>query len=161
MFNQCETVLQIWNKNKVKYDKKDKKWVLEKPSQFIFVGARSSVVLYWRKFSRQYSTTLDIAPTNINCEGFSSTHFYLSIFFIILYLFYRIYIYSTVSHWLYLRSYVKELRINFNIIPFIFANNIVIICTTVKRTLSPFIPFLCIRHPPDDGRSGQPKHVVV
>ena len=40
-------------------------------------------------------------------------------------------------------------------------NNIVLLCTTVNTGLSPFIFFLCIWLLPDDGCSGQPKHVVV
>ena len=61
-------------------------------------------------------TTLDIAPKNINCEGFSSTHFYLLIFLPYFTLFLS-HIFNTFS---YLRSYVTQLCINFNIIPFLF-----------------------------------------
>jgi len=42
-----------------------------------------------------------------------------------------------------------------------FRNNIVIICTAVKKGLSPSIFPLYTRHLPDDGRSGQLKHIVV
>ena len=67
---------------------------------------------------------------------------------------------NTVSHWLYLRSYVIQLCIHCNLIIPLVEYYCYILYHCKDRRLSLY-SLLCIRQPPDDGRSGQPKHVAV
>ena len=105
-------------------------------------------------------TALDIALTN-RLRRLFNTHFISLSLFRILPCFCLIYT-TTVSHWLYLRNSVTWLCIvTIQLYYSVFWNNIVSLCTTVKKDLYLFIFFLCMRNVPVDGWSGQLKHVVV
>ena len=66
----------------------------------MFDGAISSVVDTYIDMTIYVNTrtTLDTAPTNIKCEGISSTRFYLLIFFIIFYLIFISYTFTLIIH---------------------------------------------------------------